>query len=323
MMRIRRDVIGVAFGSAAILSSTAFAQVTRQVESGDERALDSRIPELRDKDRPTITWSLQTGAEYHDEVSLDAGGDIESWAAGLALATNITLNRDARLTISGAYVYEQFDFAGTSGFGSLNPWENVHTFEASARFAWDVTNDVTMFAGPVFVFSGEDGSKTSDSIMGGGFIGATYQVNDELIIGGGVGATTWLEDDVRLFPIIILEWRFTDTMRITSSNYAIRRGVEFQWDAMENVTLGVGAAYSERRFRLDDNGLGPNGVGEVQKFPLYAKVSWRPNDDANIDLLLGSNFSGSVEFLDNGGNTLGASDFDTQLFAGINVGIRW
>jgi hypothetical protein len=323
MMRIRRDVISVAFGSAAFLSGTALAQVTRQLESGDTRALDTRIPELRDKDRPTITWSLQTGAEYHDEVTLDAGGDIESWAAGLALATNITLNRDTRLTVSAAYVFEQFDFGGASGFGSLNPWENVHTFEASARFEWDVTNDVTMFAGPVFVFSGEDDARKSDSIMGGGFLGATYQVDDDIIIGAGLGATTWLEDDVRLFPIIILEWRFTDTMRITSSNYAIRRGVEFQWDAMDNVTLGVGAAYSERRFRLDDSGLGPNGVGEVQKFPVYGKVSWRPNADINVDLIGGMNFSGALEFLDSDGNELGATDMDKQLFVGLNIGLRW
>jgi len=321
-MRTGMDItlVGIMLGAAG----TPVLAQHRTPDLTDEAQLESRDPEVIERRRPILQWEFEMGGEYRDESSLDQGdGDIESWVVGLALSTNVQLNPEVRMGISAAYVFEQFDFNGTSGFGALNPWENVHTFEASLRFQWEVTNDVGLFAGPVAVLSFEDGGDVAESIEGGGFFGTTYRVSDDLVIGIGLGITNELERDFEFFPVPIVQWRISDTMRLTSSNYAIRRGIEFQYDILDDVTIGAGVAFASRRFRLDDDGLGPGGVGEVEKFPVYGSVNWRPTPAAEFALLAGLNFAGSVDFLDDGGNTIGASDFDEQLFIGINASIRW
>ncbi|MEM7228066.1 MAG: hypothetical protein AAF432_04545 [Planctomycetota bacterium] len=303
---------------------SAMGQEAERIGDADGRAFAPIVPEDFERERPRIAWSFSGGGEYFDEVALDRGdGEIESVALGFSLSTRIQLDPDTSLSFGGSYVWEQFDFQGTTGLGGFNPWESINTVELSARLAWDMDNNLTIFGGPVVSYSGEDGADFGDSIYAGGFGGLTYEVNDDLVLGGGVGVTSWLEEDARFFPVIIVEWRIDDRSRITSSNYAIRRGLEYQYDLFDDLTIGGGFSYSEKRFRLDDSGVAPGGVGEVQRAMLYGKATLRATDDITLDAIAGVALDGDVDLETSTGAGIVSTGVDDQFFVGVNGSIRW
>ena len=60
-------------------------------------------------------------------------------------------------------------------------------------------------------------------LIPGGIVGATWRVNERFIIGGGAGIVSQIEDDIRVFPIIIIEWKLAEQWRISSQGPASGR----------------------------------------------------------------------------------------------------
>jgi hypothetical protein len=105
-------------------------------------------------------------------------------------------------------------------------------------------------------------------------------------VGGGIGVLTQLEDDPLVFPVIIINWNFSEDWRVTSRLFgpAGRQGAEVVWNFHKDWEAAFGAAYKDSRFRLDDSGVAPNGVGEETSIPVWLRLGYSFNQNITASI---------------------------------------
>ena len=126
----------------------------------------------------------------------------------------------------------------------------------------------SIFAGPIFMSAREKNIDTQfdfdDNAVGGGFVGAVHRVRDGLVLGFGLSVIDQYQDNARTFPIFIVNWEITGDLRLaTSTEGGMYPSLELIFDYDQNKEVAVGVSYRYSRFRLDNDGLAPGGVGQV------------------------------------------------------------
>ena len=295
-------------------------------------------PQVNGEESATVSdgeseWRFTFGGGYTQRFSTDfdeGDGDISVSALTGGLNATTDFSDDLSLTLRVNFGAADYDFGGTSGFGALDPWNTVHGVAIGGALTYDLNDKWSVFGGPIIQFARENGADWGDSFTGGVLGGATYRVHDRLVVGGGVGVTSAIEDDLRIFPIIIVEWGFNDNWRISSRGATGGRtsieftGVELIWMTNSKAwefAIGAGSSYS--RFRLDDDGIAPNGVGQDESTPLWFRTSFRPNETFMIDAVAGIGFGGKVSLDDENGDGIADSDYDSPLFVGLFGSIKF
>jgi hypothetical protein len=259
-----------------------------------------------------LTLSLATGFQYIFETDIDGGGEIAITRVPLVIGAEAKISDELDLQANLRYELGLYDFKGISSLGA-NPWDDIHTLSVDARVVWALNQKTRLWGGPVVLWSRETGADWSDSMVGGAFFGATYIFNRKLIVGGGLGIVSQIEDDILVYPIIVLNWRIGDKTTLSSRAGPAgiaATGAELVRDLGEGWEVGVGARYEFRRFRLDNTGIAPNGVGEETNFPAWVRLSYRFNENFNVDLFCGLALSGRLDLDDTGGNPLARADYD-------------
>jgi hypothetical protein len=196
--------------------------------------------------------------------------------------------------------------------------------------SYDLSNDLSAFGGPVLQFSREDGADWGDSFTGGAILGASYECSDDLTLGGGVGVVSQIEDDVRFFPIIIVNWKISDTLRVASGGSAASSradigltGVELVWTPIERWEFAIGAAKEFNRFRLSEDNAIADGVGEDEYFPLWLRASCDVNDDISLSAMAGISLNGQIKLEDSDGDSIDEDDYDPAPFIGVFGSVRF
>ena len=271
-----------------------------------------------------LSFAIYSGAEFTFESDIEGGGDLDVFRLQFGVTGRAGLTPDLDLAVHIGYDVDLYDFSGTSALG-IDPWEDIHTFNVGAVLSMQMSNDWTLFGGPVFQFAREDSADLDDSFIGGGVIGATYEVNSSLTVGGGLGMVSQIEDDPRIFPVIVLDWEISDTLRLTSktAGAAGRSGLELIYDFADNWEAAIGGSYEFRRFRLDDDGVAPGGVGEEKSFPLRARLSYRMSDHVVLDFYAGVVTESELELQSATGVGIGNEDVDTAGLVGFTVRLNF
>jgi hypothetical protein len=87
--------------------------------------------------------------------------------------------------------------------------------------------------------------------------------------------------------------------------------------------IAAGSAWRSFRFRLDDQEPAPEGIGEVNLIPTWARVTRRLDRRLSLDLYTGVSFDGDLKLEDRNGNEIGKVDQDTALFGALTVNFRF
>jgi hypothetical protein len=272
-----------------------------------------------------VKLSARAGVQHIFETDLDGGGDVNISRGALTLGAETEVSPDLDLVASLRYELSLFEFAGTSDLGA-DPWDDIHTLSFDVRLQWAMTNDWAVWGGPVIMWSRQDGAVWDDSMAGGAFFGATYVSSEKLIMGGGVGIVSQIEDEALIYPIVILEWKMTDDLRLTTRAGPVgitATGLELVYDLGEGWEIGAGGRYEFRRFRLDGAGIAPGGVGEETNFPLWLRLSYRASENFSIDLYAGLTFSGQLKLDDFNGRQLARADYDNSATAAVVASLRF
>jgi len=196
----------------------------------------------------------------------------------------------------------------------------VQEFRISAPVRYLASPDWSFFAIPSVRFHAEDGASLGDGRTEGLLAGASYRVSDRLSIGPGFGAFSDLEDDGSLFPILVVDWQITDRVSLeTGGGFAASRGpgLQLNWRHSEQWRFSVGGRYEESRFRLDDGGPAPGGIGETKSIPLYLQARYSLSPAASIGFVGGAEVGGELRVGDSDGNWLQSTDVDPVPFLGI------
>jgi opacity protein-like surface antigen len=173
------------------------------------------------------------------------------------------------------------------------------------------------------MYSRETDADWGTSFTGGGTAGVDYRVSDRLFLSAGLGVTSQIEDSAQVVPALGLLWRAADdwTVRVgavpvSGGSFA---GGEVEYAFNEALALGLGAQWNQRRFRLDDEGVAPDGVGEDQSIPLRLRLGWNVLPNVSLHFLAGVAVRGELELADRDGTVLREEDYDPAPYFGLRV----
>jgi hypothetical protein len=284
----------------------------------------------REEPRPG-EWFFRVFGRYEHAFAtdLDGGGSVSDDGIRLGLTASTLVSRDVQLELSLGYGLDLYDFDGTGGLAGLDPWDDVHRLGVRARVNWTINNDWILFGGADVLFARETDASWDSSITGGGLLGATYVFGEDLQLGLGLFVGSQLEENALVVPAFVLNWNISERWSISSQGRAGvtgGTGAELIWypgGRDGRWELAMGARWDLRRFRLDDQGIAPDGVGEDSSLPLWFRVSWGANENFSLDLYGGFILSGSMEVVDTNGNGVSSDNYDPAPFAGLAVRVSF
>lgn len=267
-------------------------------------------------------WStfLRGGYVHQFDSDIDSGGDFNTHRLALQGGVSHANDNGTIISLALGYGTDRYDFSGNRGFAGLRAWDNIHSFRFSVPVRLRYDNHWSVFVMPTVRATAESNADFDEGVSSGGFAGFSYRFSDRLTIGPGIGVITQIEDDTNVFPVLIVNWRITDHLSLeTGRGLGATQGpgLTLNWKATEALNLSIGGRYERLRFRLDKDGVAPNGVGDDRSFPIFGSISYQLSEKIRASLLTGVELGGELRLEDEKGNLLSESDFDSAGFLGF------
>ena len=282
----------------------------------------TEAPEGRRGRGPEPGWStfMRGGSVHQFDTDTDDGGSFN--ADRVFIQGGVTYAPDFRRSVSFSLGYglDAYDFSGETGFAALRPWENINAYRVSVPVRWGFAEAWTVFVIPTLRFVAESGAELEDSMQGGGFAGVSYRFGDRLTIGPGIGVMSEIEDSATVFPVLIIKWKITDRLSLETGRglgATLGPGLVLGWKASDNWAFSIGGRYEKLRFRLDDKGMAPNGIGQDRTFPVFGGVGYSFSQRAQMSLLGGADLGGELRLEDEKGGLIAEEDYEPAGFVGI------
>ena len=258
--------------------------------------------------------------EYGFDTDLDGGGEFNINRFGTSGDFKKPLSQRMSISLDTNYGFTDYDFSGSTGIAGLNPWGTIHRAGIGVRLNYQLTQKWGITGGPFIRFRGESGADFGDSLTGGGTVGFTYAHNRNLIVGAGIFISNRLEDDVLVVPGGILNWQVTEKFRISSLITGIRTelGPRLQlfYDLGNGFGISATGSYEFQRFRLDNDGVASNGIGDIKVLPVWGSIYYDVSKLLRLEVYSGAGFFGEMELEDDDGDRIIEEDFDTLIFIG-------
>ncbi|MEP1935024.1 MAG: hypothetical protein ABJI96_22785 [Paracoccaceae bacterium] len=201
------------------------------------------------------------------------------------------------------------------------PWNDVKDLRISLPLRFSINDRVNAFVAPSVRYDYQSGASASDGRSYGAFAGITWRLNDRLTIGPGAGVFSQIEDDdLEVFPALLIDWDISDRWNFsTGSGLGATQGpgLTLTYDHTDDWSFSLSARSEEIRFRLDDRGLAPNGVGQDSSFPVVVSVQYKPTPFLSLTAFAGAEFDGELQLDDSSGATVDKQSYDTAPIAGI------
>lgn len=261
------------------------------------------------------------------DSDINGGGSVAVDETAVRLGYARALTPDFRFGLNLGYGASWYDFSpGATGLAGAQPWSRIDNAQIGISLNKRLGEHWTLFAVPSLRWSAEQGASMDDGAFGGILAAASYRVSDRLSIGPGIGAFSQIEDDASVFPILALDWRITDTLSLrTGGGLAASRGpgLVLQWQPSDPWSFSLGARYEKERFRLDDRGVAPGGVGQDSSVPIFFEATRNLGRFASLSLIAGAKTNGNLRLEDGRGTKIDDEDYQTAPFAGGTLKLRF
>ena len=265
------------------------------------------------------------GYMHQFDTDLKGGGKFDVDRIFLEGGVSYSFGPRRRVSFAVGAGRDQYDFSGKLDFAG-RPWDRIDQLRFSVPVTWAFDEQWTLFAIPTLRFYGESGASLSDSASGGALAGVSYRVSDSLTIGPGIGVLSELEDSVSIFPILIVDWKITDRLRLeTGGGLGATQGpgLDFKYRLSDTWSLGLGGRYESLRFRLDDKGPAPDGVGGDRSFPVYLSVTYSRGRDMQVSAIAGVELDGELRLEDSNGQLITRDNYESAPFLGGTFNFRF
>ncbi|OSP56696.1 hypothetical protein [Pseudoruegeria sp. SK021] len=266
---------------------------------------------------PDSPWrrGVNAGAATYLERDLDGGGSFSNTRG--VVSFNVTHGTSFResVGVSLSLGHSAYDFSDT-----IAPWGDINDYALSVPITFGLSDQVTALVVPSLRFDGEDGVDFDDGQTGALILGAAWRIRDGLTLGPGLGMQSTLDDDVTLFPFLLIDWAITDRVNLsTGRGLGASRGpgLTLSYAVSDALSLGIAGRYEDVEFRLDEDGVVPGGIGRDRATPVVATLGWQPSRAVSVNAFAGMAFGGSLQVKDSNGRTIDSRDYDpTPLFGG-------
>ena len=275
-----------------------------------------------------IGWSAFTrgGYVHQMDTDIDNGGSFSVNRFFVQGGPTYVSDKGTSISLAVGYGFDGYNFSGNTGFGGRNPWEDIHSLRFSIPLRWKINEQWTGFVSPTIRFTGEKEADFDNALTGGGFAGFSYRYGDRLTIGPGIGVLTQLEDSTRVIPILIINWKITDTLSLNTGRgigATLGPGLTFDWRPSRAWSFSIGGRYERLRFRLDEEGTVPNGIGDDRSFPIFGGIVYSFTPMVRIGVLGGVKVGGELRLEDENGHTISEENHDPAGFLGITFSARF
>jgi hypothetical protein len=266
----------------------------------------------------------QGGLIYQAEADIDGpgGGSIQVNRFDAGVGTQTQLSERLRWANTLFFAINDYDFDG-GGFSAGDPWETILETRFGTQLVYPIDDQWAVRGGGLVMLSREFDADWGDSFTGGGTLGVDYRHSESLFVSLGLGVITQIEDDVTAVPMVALQWLPADqwALRVGAVpvNGGALAGAEVAYELSDQWELGLGLLYREDRFRLDDSGPAPDGVGQEQFLPLRLRAAWRFHPRMTLHFIAGMALGGELKLEDQNGNTLREEDYDPAAYLGARV----
>jgi hypothetical protein len=194
------------------------------------------------------------------------------------------LDRANHLRVSGAA--EGFRYDWSAAEAGLPEDLSAFRLEATYLHAFDAHwKGVVQLGG---AFQVEEGADVVDGGAYGAGAGVLYQAGPDLTVGLALRVLTRIEESPAVVPVPYLEWRPSTAWTLrTEAREGFGLEATHRLDDAGAWALQGRLFYSERRFRLGDDGVRPEGVFEDVRVTLAAGVRWQPAHGVAVSLVAG------------------------------------
>jgi hypothetical protein len=237
----------------------------------------------------------------------------------------------AYVRAGGLYRYDSghsagvFVSAGTLNYdfdvGGSRPWGDITDLRISVPLRFEASDQVSVFVVPSLRYDYESGVSASEGETFGAIAGVTWRVSDRLTIGPGLGVFTQLEDDdLNVFPALLIDWKISDKWSFSTGRglgATQGPGLSLSYEYSNALRFSVGARYEELRFRLDDQGLAPGGIGQDKSLPVALALDYNPSPFLSLSAFAGAELNGELQLETAGGAVVSSQEYDTAPIFGF------
>jgi len=272
------------------------------------------------------TGMVRGGGIVQTDTDLDEGGSFQSTRFNIQAGQGYRWGYTDAVSLTLGYSYDGYDFSnGGDGLAARDPWSDINTISLSAPMRYGINRQWSAFLIPSVRSTGESGADFDDTLSGGVFTGVSYRFGDRLTIGPGVGVVGQIEDSATIFPVLIIDWKITDTISLETGRglaATLGPGLTLTYKPHERWRFYAGGRYEKLRFRLDSSGTIPGGIGEDKSFPLYGGCSYTVGENTTINFLAGVELGGELRLEDEDGEKIADDSYDSVPFFGLTFNIR-
>jgi len=255
------------------------------------------------------------------DTDLDNSGGSFSWT-GVIASGSLThrVNAQWAVGLNVGYAYEHWSFSTPSAFGDEAPWGTINRPSVGATISYQMSDDLGLFVSPQFEWDYETGNDSNGQNFGA-VLGATKVFSRDLVAGIGAGIFRQI-NETKVFPFLIVNWQIDDKWKLANpfqAGPAGGAGLELSYAIDDRWELAGGGTYREYRFRLKDSGPTPDGIGQNQGIPLFARLTRKLGPKGRLDLWAGATVAGKLKLRDTNGNELVSSDYNAAPFLAVTL----
>ena len=260
-------------------------------------------------------------------TDLKAAGSFGRSYASASFGLIKPVSSSTSVGISVRYESEFWNWNNMQSYSASgkNPWSTINTPALSMFYSHKLDSDWRLNIAPTIESSGEQGTSPSNSLTFGGILNASKQLSPTLNLGLGTGVFRQIDTN-RIFPYLVVDWKITDRWNLNNpfpGGPAGGAGLELTYAATPNFKVSGGAAYRSYRFRLNDSGAYPGGVGQNRFVPIFAKFSYAFDRQTRLDFYTIANVGGAVSATGSGGNQVFNTNYKTSPAIALNLVTRF
>ena len=223
--------------------------------------------------------------------------------------------------MSLGYDYSDYEFSDDAVLESASPWDKVHAFNLGFPIIRKIGDRWSMLVSPSVGAYGASGATFGDSLTWGVVFAATYAFQPDRKLGFGLGAFDRIGQS-RGFPFLSIDWRLAERWRITNPltvGPTGPAGLEVAYRPSKSWEIGLGGAYRNIRFRLDDQDLEPNGIGEQRGVVTFARALHSLSPKLDLIVYAGMVIAGELRIEDESASRRRTTEHDAAPILAISL----
>ncbi len=275
--------------------------------------------------QPRLGWAYQVDglAAFQGDAELSGGGKFSASRAFLRATALYNLEGGSSVGLSTSFGKLDYNFSQSNN----QPWENIRDLRVAVPVRFRVGYTTTVFVSPQIRWDYQSGASSSDGRTYGVFAGIAWQLNERLTIGPAFGAfSEFDESGTDFFPALLIDWDINDRWNLnTGSGVGATQGpgLSLSYALNEAIDLSLTARSERIRFRLDGDGLAPDGVGEDKSIPVVLSLGYNPNPGVSMSVFAGAEFDGRLTLDDANGVEISRQRYDTAPLVGLAFRVRF